>query len=67
MAEVEPTSTNCNEIVPEELGWKGWVVMATLVVGFVLLIRDTAGPDFVMLGMLAFFMALQIVPANLAL
>lgn len=41
--------------------------MSTIVVGFILLIRDTAGPDFVMMGMLGLFMALRIVPVKLAL
>ena len=35
--------------------------MASLVVGFAALVRDAAGPDFVMVGMLAVFMALGIV------
>lgn len=41
--------------------------MGTLVVGLISLIRESAGPDFVMMGMLAFFMALRIVPVKLAL
>ena len=57
----ETVAPGCGEIIPEELGWKGWVVMATLVGGFLTLIRDLAGPDFVMVGMLSIFMALRIV------
>lgn len=65
----EPASQpiHCDEIEPEQLGWKGWVVMSTLVCGFVLLLRDTAGPDFVMVGMLAVIMALRIIPVKCAL
>ncbi|KAL4441024.1 hypothetical protein ABPG77_010455 [Micractinium sp. CCAP 211/92] len=49
------------------LEWKGWVTLAIVGVGFVCMLLELTGPDFIMLGMLSVMAAFQIMPLRTAL
>lgn len=49
------------------LEWKGWVTLAIVGVGFVCMLLELTGPDFIMLGMLSIMAAFQVMPLRTAL